>query len=388
MDSIFSANEPNLGYLYQVRYGLLLIVSEQNEEAKLLIEKIDDISIETSSKLDVYQTKLHINSVANLTNASSDLWKTIRVWSEGITNAQLNPDNCLFNLITTAAASEDTIPSKLKQGTKETRNIDEILKLLLEVTATSKSETNKAAYTAFNALSSDQQKKLIKNITVVDSSIDINEAKNSIKKVLCYSTAPEKIEALYYRLEGWFVGEVILQLQNQRTDITGKDVQDKILDIADSLKADNLPADFLVSIANDEEQLLPHRNKVFVKQLETIAINPKAINVAISDFHRAFSQKSKWMREGLINATDEIHYDAKLVDDWERKFTMLEDSLGHDDETKKKEGRSFYVSHYVNTCPSIHIKERFQELYMVTGSCHMLSDKKKIGWHPEFKTII
>ena len=130
MDSIFSANEPNLGYLYQVRYGLLLIVSEQNEEAKLLIEKIDDISIETPVKLGVYQTKLHINSVANLTNASTDLWKTIRVWSEGIRNGQLNPDNCLFNLITTAAASEDTIPSKLKQGTKDTRNVDEILKLL------------------------------------------------------------------------------------------------------------------------------------------------------------------------------------------------------------------------------------------------------------------
>src|SRR5690606_28556308 len=105
MNSIFSAKEPNLGYLYQVRYGLLLIVSEQNQEAKLLIEQIDDISIETPSVLEVYQTKLHINSVANLTNASTDLWKTIRVWSEGIVSGQLDPDNCIFNLITTAAAS-------------------------------------------------------------------------------------------------------------------------------------------------------------------------------------------------------------------------------------------------------------------------------------------
>jgi hypothetical protein len=104
MDSIFSANEPSLGYLYQIRYGLLLIVSELNPEANLLIEKIDDISIERPDSLDVYQTKLHINSVANLTNASSDLWKTIRVWSEGIINNQIDPNNCLFNLITTATA--------------------------------------------------------------------------------------------------------------------------------------------------------------------------------------------------------------------------------------------------------------------------------------------
>ncbi len=94
MASIFSANEPNLGYLYQVRYGLMLIVSEQNQDAKLLIEEIDDISIDTPDSLNVYQTKLHINSVASLTNASPDLWKTIRVWSEGITKGELDPDNC------------------------------------------------------------------------------------------------------------------------------------------------------------------------------------------------------------------------------------------------------------------------------------------------------
>ena len=390
MNSIFSAKEPNLGYLYQVRYGLLLIVSEQNQEAKLLIEQIDDISIETPSALEVYQTKLHINSVANLTNASTDLWKTIRVWSEGIVSGQLDPDNCIFNLITTAAASADTIPFKLKQRTKDTREVEEILKSLLEVATTSNSKTNKAAYAAFTSLTNEQQRKLIKNISVIDSSIDLNEAKDGIKKLLFYSITSDKVEALYQRLEGWFVGEVILQLQNQRAEISGKDVQDKILDLVDSFKADNLPDDFAVSIASDEEQLSPYRNKTFVKQLEAVGIRPnaKTISHAISDYHRAFSQKSKWLREGLINATDEITYDSKLIDDWEKKFSILEDIAESTDEIKKTEGKKFYESHYVNTQPNIHIRERFKEQYMVTGSCQILSDKKKVGWHPNFKDIV
>jgi len=390
MNSIFSAKEPNLGYLYQVRYGLLLIVSEQNQEAKLLIEQIDDISIETPSALEVYQTKLHINSVANLTNASTDLWKTIRVWSEGIVSGQLDPDNCIFNLITTAAASADTIPFKLKQRTKDTREVEEILKSLLEVATTSDSKTNKAAYAAFTALNNEQQRKLIKNISVIDSSIDLNEAKDGIKKLLFYSTTSDKVEALYQRLEGWFVGEVILQLQNQRAEISGKDVQDKILDLVDSFKVDNLPDDFAVSIASDEEQLSPYRNKTFVKQLEAVGIRPnaKTISHAISDYHRAFSQKSKWLREGLINATDEITYDSKLIDDWGKKFSILEDIAESTDEIKKTEGKKFYESHYVNTQPNIHIRERFKEQYMVTGSCQILSDKKKVGWHPNFKDIV
>jgi hypothetical protein len=388
MDSIFSAREPNLGYLYQVRYGLLLIVSAQNQDAKLLIEKIDDISIETPDSFDVYQTKLHINSIANLTNGSVDLWKTIRVWSEGIANGLLDPDNCIFNLITTAKASSDTIPYKLRHGTTDKRDIAEILKSVLEVTVKSNNKTNKESYAAFTALNLDQQHKLLKHISVIDSSVDINEAKASIKKRLSYSTTPEKVEALYERLEGWFLGEVILQLQDQRAEVTGKDIQDKILDIADSLKADNLPADFTTSIASDEQQLSPHRNKIFVKQLHAIGINSKLINHAISDYHRAFSQKSKWLRDGLINATDEMQYDAKLIEDWERKFAILEDTASSDDVTKQLEGKSFYESHYVKSAPSIHIKERFKEQYMITGSCQILSDKKKVGWHPDFKTKI
>lgn len=390
MNSIFSANEPSLGYLYQVRYGMMLIVSEQNQDAKLLIEQVDDISIETPTSMELYQTKLHINSVANLTNASSDLWKTIRVWSEGIVSGQLDPDNCLFNLITTAVASEDTIPYKLKQGTTETREVEELRKSLLEVATTSENKTNKAAYSAFVSLSKVQQEKLIKNISVIDSSIDLNEAKDSIKKHLFYSTTSEKVEALYQRLEGWFVGEVILQLQNQRAEITGKDVKDKILDLADSFKLDNLPDDFSNSIAYDEEKLSAYRNKKFVKQLEAVGFkaNAKIISHAISDYHRASSQKSKWMRDGLINATDEINYDSKLIEDWEKKFAILEDSEESTDEIQKVEGKKFYESHYVNSQPNIHIRDRFKELYMVTGSCQILSDKKKVGWHPKFKEII
>jgi hypothetical protein len=388
MKSIFSANEPSLGYLYQLRYGLMLIVVEQNPQAKLLIEEIDDISIEKPDSLDVYQTKLHINSVANLTDASTDLWKTIRVWSEGILSGQLDPENCLFNLITTAKASIETIPFKLKQSSASMRDVDSIQILLKNVITKSDSQTNESAYLAFEKLTSEQQKTLIKNISILDSSIDLNEAKDTIKKRLCYSTTQEKIEPLYQRLEGWFLGEVILQLQNQRAEITGKEVQDKILDIADSLKADNLPADFTTSIASDESQLLPYRYRIFVKQLEAIGVNKKLINHAISDYHRAFSQKSKWMREGLINALDEIQYDAKLFEDWERKFAILEDCIAGDDALKKNEGKKFYESHYVSSSPSIHIKERFREQYMVTGSCQIISDKKKIGWHPDFQTLI
>ena len=387
MDSIFSAKEPSLGYLYQVRYGLMLIVSETNENAQLLIESIDDVSIETPDNIDVYQTKMHINSVSNLTNASTDLWKTIRVWSEGLKNGQLNLDNCLFNLVTTAKASLDTIPYKLKQNRTEPRDVDAIQKLFLEESAKTTNATNQAGYVAFRNLTDKQQKNLIKNIIVVDASVDINKAKEKTLLELRHSSL--KVESLYERLEGWFLGQIILQLQGIRNEISAKEVNDKIIDIADRLKEDNLPDDFNITISQDETQLAPYKNQIFVKQMELIGANQRLINNAISDYHRAYSQKSRWMRNGLISALDELEYDKKLTEDWDRKFAIISDCNTTDnEENQKQKGKAFYISHYVDVHPQIHIKERFKEQYMVTGSCQMLSDKKKMGWHPDFENKI
>lgn len=383
MESVFSAIEPSLGYLYQVRYGLMLIVSEENEDAKLLIEQIDDISIEIPDNLNVYQTKLHIKSKASLTDASSDLWKTLRVWCEGIKSGQLNPENCLFNLITTEIASKDTLPYKLKQDASEERDIDEIQKLLLIEAAKTSNAKNKDAYTSFLSLTGDQQKSLIEKTTIIDASIDLNKAKAKIYHELRNSTL--KVEPLYERLEGWFIGQVILQLQGLRNEISAKEVRVKIIDVSDRLKEDNLPNDFNTPIIKDDDQLAPYKNQKFVRQMKLIGANQPLINHAISDYHRAFSQKSKWMREGLIDALDEIEYDKQLAEDWDRKFSIISDCKTTDnEETQKQKGNAFYVSHYVEKYPQIHIKERFKEQYMVTGSCQMLSDKKKIGWHPDF----
>lgn len=385
--SIFSASEPSLGYIYQIRYGLLLIVSEKDDTAKLLIEQIDDISIDTSSSLDVYQTKFHLKSVANLTNASPDLWKTIRVWSEQISNGTIDPDKTVFNLITTANAVADTIPSKLKFSTKKTRDLASIQTELLSVIQTSSSTTNKAGYEAFTALTDDQQKKLIKNIVVSDASCDLNEAKEGILTELRYATI--KPQALYERLEGWFLDQIIKQLLNSRDSISAKEVKERIIDIADTLKADNLPSDFQQSIAHDETQLAQYRSQTFVKQLELVKLNNSLKNHAISDYYRAFSQKSKWLREGLIQALDEVKYDEQLSDDWCKKFALLSDEIPNEtDEAKSERGQNFYKRFYVETHPQIHIKERFKESYMVTGSCQMLSDKKRLGWHPEFEKLI
>lgn len=69
IETNFEAKEPSLGYYYQLRIGLYLILKAGDRpETVIKIENLDDVVLEDVNSVDLYQTKLHINSVANLTN--------------------------------------------------------------------------------------------------------------------------------------------------------------------------------------------------------------------------------------------------------------------------------------------------------------------------------
>ena len=77
----FSAKEPSLGYYYQIRYSLYLLLHERKKENPCIrLEDLDDIVIDDINTKDLFQTKHNINSIANLIDRCSDFWNTIRVW--------------------------------------------------------------------------------------------------------------------------------------------------------------------------------------------------------------------------------------------------------------------------------------------------------------------
>ena len=80
--SEFSAAPQFLGYLHQVRYALVVLL--ENESASLRLEALDDIELHTAADAtELIQLKLRAEGTA-LTDADSDLWKTLRVWSTAV----------------------------------------------------------------------------------------------------------------------------------------------------------------------------------------------------------------------------------------------------------------------------------------------------------------
>ena len=96
----FSAASAALGYLYQVRSALLWTLRRMKSDSDFAVgvETLDDVAFETTGGEpgELLQTKHHRRSQGLLTDASVDLWKTLRVWFVGRALGDIPPDASLF----------------------------------------------------------------------------------------------------------------------------------------------------------------------------------------------------------------------------------------------------------------------------------------------------
>lgn len=384
----FSAQEPSLGYYHQIRFSLyLLLKNKEKDNPCIKLENLDDIVIDDINKVDLYQTKLHINSIANLTDRSADFWKTIRVWSEAITSGLLDIESTIFTLITTANIGSDSFVKNFKTDCSEPDFADVLSKMQQICKETN--GTNKKGYEAFKTLTAEQQKKLIDNITVIDSSLSIEDTLSALKQELKFSAPVGKVDIFLERLEGWWFQQCIFMLCAQKDSIFLNELHQKISDIRETFQQDNLPNDFADPINIDETELPGYEDRIFIRQLKLIAIRSNILRNAISDFRRAFDQRSKWLREDLTNIEEYDKYEKLLQDYWNNIFSIVKDECeGLSDAELEKIGKDFYKKHYVDTVPPYKIRDKFQPQYLTRGSCHMLADDKRIGWHPNFKKLL
>jgi hypothetical protein len=389
IESTFSAKEPSLGYLYQVKYALLSLLTSSRDldGSKVRIENLDDVEIEEIDILNLYQTKLHIKNKGNLTDSSVDFWKSIRVWAESITSGLIRVNETLFNLITTENIPGDSVLNRFKDENTTEEAINDLVDKLSLIALNSTNKTNEKAYKAFLILSLDAKRSLVRNIRIVDNSIDVESIDLRIKKQLIFSTYPSYLDAFLELLYGWWFRKAI-ELLTSKVDFIGfAELQLKIASISESFQADNLPNHFPEQIDVSDDEVTDLKEKMFLKQLSLIQIqtNSKTVKRAISDFRRAFEQRSKWLRLQLLNPEEEEEYDRRLEDHWQNIFELMcDEAEGASQDELGILGRKFYVEQFAKACPQIKIRDKFKEDYLTRGSYQMLADSKKVGWHPKF----
>ena len=112
---------------------------------------------------DLLQAKHHRKGSASLTDASPDLWKTLRIWFEGHASGQIPPTANLY-LVTTSAAPVGTAASRLRLTSRDLAAAQHAL----DATAvTSTNLMNKSAYAAYLKAAPAERTAILGKVSIV-----------------------------------------------------------------------------------------------------------------------------------------------------------------------------------------------------------------------------
>ena len=380
----FSAADAATGYLYQIRVALLWSLQRlrSGSDFTVSLETLDDVAFETKGNpTDLLQTKHHRTREAALTDASVDLWKSLRVWFEGRANQSI-PSSATLYLITTSTAPESSAPSKLR---RLNRNVSAALSALTTVAQTSTNQTNLAAYKIFLSASAAERLAILEQITVVDGSAQITDLDKSLRDEIFWASDRKYHDPFLERVEGWWFRRSLKQLTSSSDRILSDELEAEMSDLREQFKLDSLPIDGdLLDFTLDDATYEAHSDTTFVRQLEIIKAGKRRIAAAVRDYYRAFTQRSRWTRDNLLLVGELEKYQKRLVEEWEIVFEAMKDELGADVADNAKERAAREVLKWAERI-SIPIRPGVTEPFVTRGSLHMLADDMKVGWHPEFE---
>ena len=378
----FSATDSALGYLYQIRVALVISLQrlKRGEEFSTYLETLDDVVIAPSgSSPDLLQLKHHNEGGANLTDASPDLWKSLRVWIKGHADGYIPTDAKLY-LMTTSHISNRS--SSVIYLTAESRNEEEAIKGLEVTATTSSSQTNSEAYRLFLNLSREEKLSLATSIQVLPESPNINDIEQFLRTEAGIWTRPQHVNHFSQQLEGWWYRRVVQQLKTTGTlPIKSREIDLKIQDLRDQYTSDNLPLDEDIISGTIEED--GYENRIFVQQAKLAGIGSNRILRAIQDYYRAYTQRSVWIREDLLNIDELGKYEQLLREEWALEFDRLADDMGEDAAENARQQAAKDIYAWVEKA-IFHVRKNVTNPSISRGSFHMLSDTLTIGWHPDF----
>lgn len=380
------ASEQMLGYIYQIRYALYLLLENEDDEAKISIEKFDDVAFtkDNGSSNTFIQLKHHTKSYGNLADSSTDIWRTINVWINELKKDISLLENTKFLIITTAL-SPDNSASQFLKFNPSVRDTTKAYELLNSIAQKSKNKKHISYYKNFIDNADRISQKLIEKIYIIDKSSNIQDTSEKIQKNLRFSCKPQYLQAVFERLEGWWNNKAIEALCSETpTYVDVRQITSFIVDISQEYSTDNLPIDVDLILKQDIDYD-SYNERVFFEQLKLINTNKNKMKISLRDYYRAFMQRANWVRDDLLYLNELDKYEATLIDEWEHSYADMLDEIDEidqaDDSVKIRLGKELLKN---LECQDIRIRERCAESFVMRGSYHILADQLKIGWHSDF----
>jgi len=387
-----SAAGSAVGYLYQCELALYELArrARRNDDIALFLEVLDDIHLQESGKpADLLQAKHNLGPAGNLSDASTDLWRTIRAWIDTLERVGSSKPRRV--LLTTAIAAKGTAAAALREDLSA-RNENEAERLLCEIAETSTNKGTEKARRAFLKLEEAQRSDFIASILVLDGQPGICELDTAIIEEIRFACSTRNETQLLERLKGWWYRQAVALLTKQIDSVTTDTFKKKMDDLREQFDHDNLPTDIDPGEPIDENDTTAMYAKMFVKQLELIMTPRNLVAIMIRSYYRAYRQRSKWARDGLVRPGELERFENRLIDEWREKFEWMKADLeqscaelekeGCEESEKQSKGRELLRN--LPETSRARLRPKYDEEFLTKGTFHSLADDLKVGWHSDF----
>lgn len=377
-----SASASALGYLHQTRWGLLELLRSRSDDPtrSLTMEMYDDVAWEVAGKpTDLKQLKLHVGAAPpNLTDASTDLWRTLRVWMDGVLPG--DPYGPVMSLITTSNVGVDSAASYLRMVNRDPKMA---LSKLEETARTSTSKETATSRRQFLSLGLADRAAFVERIFVVDRSPALDGVEEEVALTLRWLAPSEHFDTFMDQVWGWWSRTSLGMLQGQRGPVAVAEAQSALERIRDGYSRENLP--MLVEVDELLSDPSSHHHRTYVRQLKLLQVSPRPIEKAIIDYQRAYLQETRWLDRHLVDLEELDRFTERLVDEWERAYDHMCDELPGDasEDDRRAAGRA--LLHSLCNESALTIRVRFHEQFHARGRRHALADSRTIGWYPHFE---
>lgn len=382
----FDASASALGYAYQLRVALARAweLKGTGLEWSICVEGRDDVEYTTDEGSTLEQHKQH-GTPGTVGDKNPDLWKTLRIWSTGISANVIDIETTDLMFMTSSVIEAETAAFFLRtQG----RNPQAALELLDKAAGEIENKKLSKALVAWSALSKPQRLELLDRVTVIGESPDIESVRETLLKGAGYAVKDDHRSAFVEYLEGWWFRRCIESLRaDEAIPISGQEFDAAYHRIKDQFHEDNLPIDDEVrSFAVADVGELATR--CFVRQLQLSEIGAKRILTAVRDYLRASTQRSMWLRQKLVWPQELNAYEERLVEAWEIVFDREVDNIGKEATGEKKRAAAAAIYTWVEDAVAPSLRPRIPDAFLTRGSLHILADGGRVGWHPDYRELV
>jgi hypothetical protein len=360
------------GFYHQLPYATLAALDLDKGET-LGVELLDDVSRSGPAGTDLIQIKKETTPV---TDMNRGLWKALANWSKLIRFVPRD-DIRTFAFVTTAPI-HGAFPHLLLMDTSAEERARYVLENIRPSTDAELSGWIKQVTSLSGPLAS-----LLGRVKLIrgDGAATLYE---KIRDGLRYQFRDDVIDRAALEFEGWVTRIVVSATQkNEGALISENEVRGVLLNMQSWIRPQQQNyrhGRSAIDPRERDEQL----QSTFIKQLKAIDAPAELSLMALEDYLRQVKEEIDWATNLEVGRKQVLDYRDQIRAKWD---LLSMDTPGHwKDLENADRGRRLCDEMLKSPSPRLFVDD-VPPAHVYRGSCHILADRPRIGWHREWKTL-